>query len=68
MSTDLCRLTSIILKIDAPFPAAEVRKPARREWPENALASNPARLAYALTMLATDHLPSGVVDAARFDL
>jgi hypothetical protein len=29
------RLTSIILKIDAPLPAAEIRKPARREWPEN---------------------------------
>jgi hypothetical protein len=35
VSTDLWRLTSIILKIDAPLPAADVRKPARREWPEN---------------------------------
>jgi hypothetical protein len=35
VSTDLCRLTSIILKIDAPLPAADVRKPARKEWPEN---------------------------------
>jgi hypothetical protein len=50
----LCQLTSIILKIDAPLPAADVRKPARSEWPENALASNPARSAYALTILATD--------------
>src|SRR5882672_4747949 len=40
--------------MDAPLPAADVRKPARSEWPENALASNPARLAYALTIFATD--------------
>jgi hypothetical protein len=45
VSTDLCRDTSIILKIDAPLPAAEVRKPARSEWPENVLASKPARFA-----------------------
>src|ERR1700681_98891 len=54
MSTDLWRETSIILKIDAPLPAAEVRKPDRSEWPENVLASKPARAAYAFTKLATD--------------
>jgi hypothetical protein len=43
------------------LPAAEVRKPARRYWPEKTLASNPARLAYALTMFATDRSVSRVV-------
>ena len=28
-------LTSIILKIEAPRSAADVRKPARNEWPAN---------------------------------
>jgi len=42
------------LKIDAPLPAAEVRKPDRSEWPEKVLASKPARAAYALTVFATD--------------
>jgi rhodanese-related sulfurtransferase len=42
------------LKIDAPLAAAEVRKPARGEWPENVLASNPARSAYALTIFASE--------------
>jgi hypothetical protein len=40
--------TSIILKIDAPLPAADVRKPDRSECPEYVPASNPARAAYAL--------------------
>jgi len=33
MSTDLCRLTSIILKIEAPLAAADVRKPDRESGP-----------------------------------
>src|SRR5260370_42589279 len=48
------RNTSIILKIDAPLPAADVRKPDRSECPEYVPASNPARAAYALTKLATE--------------
>jgi hypothetical protein len=48
VSTDLWRLTSIILKIEAPFPAADVRKPARSEWPDNVLASKPARLQWLI--------------------
>src|ERR1700752_3826323 len=43
------RLTSIILKIDAPRPAAEVRKPERSEWPAKRLGSSPTRRALALT-------------------
>ena len=53
MSTLLCRLTSIILKIEAPRAAAEVRKPARNECPLNFAALRPARLAYVLTSSAT---------------
>jgi hypothetical protein len=45
VSTDLWRETSIILKIDAPFPAADVRKLAGSEWPENVLASAVQRAA-----------------------
>jgi integrase len=44
---NIVKATSIILKIDAPLPAADVRKPARSEWPENVSASNPARAAQA---------------------
>jgi hypothetical protein len=33
----LWRLTSIILKIEAPRPAADVRKPDRSEWPAKSL-------------------------------
>jgi hypothetical protein len=43
---DLCRDTSIVVKIDAPLPAADVRKPARTEWPENSAASNPDRAVF----------------------
>jgi hypothetical protein len=41
----LVRDTSIILKIEAPLAAADVRKPDRSECPENRLASKPARSA-----------------------
>ena len=34
---------SIILKIDAPRAAAEVRKPDRRDWPLNSAALKPVR-------------------------
>lgn len=54
MSTDLCRETSIILKMEAPLPAADVRNPDRSECPEWVQASKPARPACALTILATD--------------
>ena len=33
----LWRLTSIILKIEAPRPAADVRKPERSEWAAKSL-------------------------------
>jgi hypothetical protein len=33
----LWRLWSIILKIEAPRPAADVRKPDRSEWPAKSL-------------------------------
>ena len=33
----LWRLTSIILKIEAPRPAADVRKPERSEWPAKSI-------------------------------
>src|SRR3954452_25443590 len=51
---DLWRLTSIILKTEAPFAAAEVRKPDRNECPEKALASKPILRAISLMMLATE--------------
>lgn len=53
MSTLLCRLTSIILKIEAPRCAAEVRNPARSECPLNSSAFSPTRRALALTISAT---------------
>jgi hypothetical protein len=39
----LWRLTSIILKIEAPWPAADVRKPDRSEWPAKSFGSSPTR-------------------------
>src|SRR5882724_2097704 len=54
LSTDLCRETSIILKMFAPLVAAEVRNPDRSEWPENAVASRPTAPTIALTIFATD--------------
>src|SRR4030095_2673083 len=49
----LWRLTSIILKIEAPRAAAEVRKPDLSEWPLKSAALKPARRAYAFTTSAT---------------
>jgi hypothetical protein len=49
----LRRLTSIILKIEAPRPAADVRKPERSEWPAKRFGLSPTRLALALTTLTT---------------
>jgi hypothetical protein len=37
------------LKIEAPRPAAEVRKPERSEWPAKSFGSSPTRRALALT-------------------
>jgi hypothetical protein len=48
---DLWRDTSIILKMEAPFAAADVKNPERSECAENFLASRPIRPAYAFTML-----------------
>src|SRR3954464_10125271 len=50
---DLGRETSIILKMEAPFAAAEVKKPDRSECAENFFASRPIRPAYRLTVLDT---------------
>jgi hypothetical protein len=41
------------LKIEAPRRAADVRNPARSDWPEKACGSSPTRSAWAFTMLAT---------------
>src|ERR1700674_1906176 len=47
----LWRLTSIILKIEAPRPAADVRKPDRSEWPAKSFGASPTRRPLALTTL-----------------
>jgi hypothetical protein len=49
----LVLLTSIILKIDAPRLAADVRKPERSECPEKIAGSSPTRSAWAFTTAAT---------------
>ena len=62
----LCRLTSIILKTDAPRRAADVRNPALNECPLNSFAFNPARRAHDLTISATarsDSLRSRILPA-----
>jgi len=60
VSTDLCRLTSIILNKDAPPAAADVIKPARKECPAKSLAFNPTLVARAFTILATERPVSRV--------
>jgi hypothetical protein len=75
----LWRLTSIILKIEAPRPAAEVRNPERSEWPAKRFGSSPTRRALALTGVIGQALganpppfgdrpeqrPAGVFDASN---
>jgi hypothetical protein len=54
VSTERWPETSVILKMLTPPLAADVRNPARNEWPANDAGSSPTRSARAFTISATD--------------
>jgi hypothetical protein len=56
---DLWRDTSAIFSTSAPASAAEVRRPARSEWPENAAGSRPASSSRRFSARMKPSSPSG---------